>query len=202
MITESLTLNDILHYMKTTLSILFLMFFFIHTHAQSKSGAQQFWSELQKHCGKAYEGKLTENPESSGTFKDQKLVMHVRACSDSVIRIPFVVGDNRSRTWVLTLKNDLILLKHDHRHEDGSEDAVTQYGGLATNSGSATLQIFPADEQTANLLPNAASNVWWISLTDKVFTYNLRRLNSDRIITITFDLSKATETPAVPWGSQ
>ncbi|GCC50050.1 hypothetical protein SanaruYs_02650 [Chryseotalea sanaruensis] len=170
--------------------------------AQTKSGAQQFWTELQKHCGKAYEGKLTENPEGSGTFKDQKLVMHVRSCGDSVIRIPFMVGENRSRTWVLTLKNDLIQLKHDHRHEDGSEDAVTQYGGLATNSGSASLQIFPADVQTAILLPNAASNVWWISLTDKVFTYNLRRLNSERIITVTFDLSKAVDTPAAPWGSQ
>jgi hypothetical protein len=188
--------------MKTTTLLSFLIFFSMNMHAQSKSGAQQFWIELQKHCGKAYEGKLTENPESSDTFKDQKLIMHVLACSDSVIRIPFVVGDNRSRTWVLTLKNDLIQLKHDHRHEDGSEDAVTQYGGLATNSGSSTLQIFPADIQTATLLPNAVANVWWISLTDKLFTYNLRRLNSDRIITVTFDLDKTVETPAAPWGSQ
>jgi hypothetical protein len=33
-----------------------------------------------------------------------------------------------SQNWVLTIKNDRIQLKHDHRHEDGSEDAVTQPG--------------------------------------------------------------------------
>lgn len=188
--------------MKTATLLPFLIFLYVNIYAQTQSGAQLFWVELQKHCGKSYEGELAENPEGSGTFKDQKLVMHVRSCSDTVIRIPFMVGENRSRTWVLTLRNDLIQLKHDHRHEDGSEDAVTQYGGTATNSGSPTLQIFPADVQTATLLPNAVSNVWWISLTDKVFTYNLRRLNSDRLITVTFDLSKTVDTPAAPWGSK
>ena len=57
--------------------------------------------------------------------------MHVRSCKDKTIRIPFFVGDDKSRTWVFTMsKSNLITLKHDHRHKDGSEDKITQYGAL------------------------------------------------------------------------
>jgi hypothetical protein len=55
--------------------------------------------------------------------------MHVRTCSENALRIPFHVGDDHSRTWVITRTENGLRLKHDHRHEDGSEDAVTQYGG-------------------------------------------------------------------------
>lgn len=101
---------------------------------------------------------------------------------------------------MLTLKDNRITLKHDHRHEDGTEDKVTQYGGTTTNSGSATLQFFPADQQTFELIPAAASNVWWITVDDRTFTYNLRRIGSDRLVTISFDLSKKVEIPGAPWG--
>ncbi len=128
--------------------------------------------------------------------------MHVRSCSDDVIRIPFTVGENRSRTWVISKKGDRLLLKHDHRHEDGKEDSVTQYGGLSTNSGSSTLQMFPADQQTANILPPAATNVWWIDLVPgHYFTYNLKRMGTDRYFSIRFDLTKETATPLSPWGN-
>jgi hypothetical protein len=94
--------------------------------AQEKSPSQQFWETLSSHCGKAYEGKLI-SPESDPRFAG-KLVMHVRSCEDGRLRIPFFVGEDRSRTWVLTRDvQQLIQLKHDHRHADGAEDAVTQY---------------------------------------------------------------------------
>jgi hypothetical protein len=115
--------------------------------AQEKSGAAQFWENLKKHCGKSYEGSLTNAP-ANDDFAGKKLVMHVRSCNDNTIRIPFFVGEDKSRTWVLTFENDRIQLKHDHRHEDGSEDKITQYGGKTTNSGLPHLQMFPADQQT------------------------------------------------------
>ncbi|MFV8345259.1 hypothetical protein [Flavobacterium sp. ZB4P13] len=126
--------------------------------------------------------------------------MHVRNCDEKTIRIPFFVGDDKSRTWVLTSKNDRIQLKHDHRHEDGSEDKVTQYGGTTSNSGSSTLQFFPADQETCNLIPNASANVWWITLDETSFTYNLRRIGSDRLFTVKFDITKVVPTPSAPWG--
>lgn len=168
-------------------------------NAQQKSGAQQFFDKLKKHCGNAYEGKVTAGA-GNDAFSTNRLVMHVRSCEDNRIRIPFFVGDDKSRTWVLTLENDAILLKHDHRHEDGSEDKVTQYGGWSTNSGADSIQMFPADRFTANLIPYAAFNVWWITVNDTSFTYNLRRIGSDRLFTVTFDLTKKVEVPSAPWG--
>lgn len=171
------------------------------TVAQEKSGAAQFWENLKKHCGKSYEGTLTSAP-ANDDFAGKKLVMHVRACDDNTIRIPFFVGDDKSRTWVLTFKNDRIQLKHDHRHKDGSEDKVTMYGGTTTNSGLPNLQMFPADQQTSDLIAYASNNVWWITLDEKSYSYNLRRTGSDKVFTVTFDLTKTIANPSAPWGTK
>lgn len=85
--------------------------------------------------------------------------------------------------------NEGLQLKHSHYHRDGSEDKVTNYGGFTPNAGREDLQIFPADRETAALLPVAASNVWWITLTDTTFTYNLRRIGTDRLFSVEFDLT-------------
>ena len=159
----------------------------------------KFWDSLKKHCGKAFAGEVKNAPDGD-SFRGKKLVMHVRACEKNRVRIPFFVGEDRSRTWVLTKQNDRILLKHDHRHKDGKPDKITMYGGLSSNSGSAERQIFPADEETAKLIPAAISNVWWIDLTKEHFTYNLRRVGTDRFYSIQFDLTKEIETPEAPWG--
>lgn len=162
------------------------------------SKLDSFWNTLQQHCGNAYEGVIISG--ATPDFKDKKLVMHVKACEENSIRIPFNVGDNRSRTWVLTKKKTGITLKHDHRHEDGSEDKVTQYGGTSTNQGFANMQIFPADLQTQETIPAAASNVWWITISDSSFTYNLRRIGSERLFTVSFNLKQRIETPMASWG--
>lgn len=164
-------------------------------------GSSVFWKNLESICGKAFEGEMVEGAEDD-IFRTEKLIMHVRSCEDNMIRIPFLVGDDLSRTWVLTMQeNGRILLKHDHRHEDGSEDEVTQYGGEASNTGSSRMQVFPADQETTDLLPYAASNVWWIELeAGEYFTYNLRRIGTDRFVSVKFDLTKEVETPPAPWG--
>jgi hypothetical protein len=184
--------------MKARLLFLLLIFSF-GVEAQELIPSEQFWKSLQAHCGQSYEGKLI-SPESDPRFEG-RLVMHVRACEDGQLRIPFFVGNDRSRTWVLTKNEESVIqLKHDHRHEDGSEDAVTQYGGMASNTGSASTQYFPADQFTAELLPAAVGNVWWITVDEESFTYNLRRLGSSTLFTVRFDLTKPIETPAAPWG--
>ena len=167
--------------------------------AQVKAPSQQFWDLLATHCGNAYEGKLV-SPESDLRFAG-KLVMHVRSCEEGRLRIPFFVGEDLSRTWVLTMdEQQLIQLKHDHRHADGSEDAVTQYGGKATNTGSSSTQFFPADPFTAGLLPAAVGNVWFITVDETSFTYNLRRLGSATLFSVRFDLTKPIDIPPAPWG--
>jgi len=173
----------------------------VFTQTKVNAGSLVFWTELQKLCGKAYAGTLVSAPENDADFKGKELVMHVRACERNRVRIPFFVGADKSRTWVLTKKKNEILLKHDHRHEDGTPDKVTMYGGWTTNGGMPTRQMFPADQETVDVLPAAASNVWWIELVPgEYFTYNLRRMGTERFFSIKFDLTKEVKMPEAPWG--
>ena len=160
------------------------------------------WSALQPLCGKAFEGRLVEGTEpSDAEMGKQKLVMHVRQCGASEIRIPFHAGENRSRTWVLTRTANGVRLKHDPRHEDGSEDSVTQYGG-DTAPGSASRSLdFHADDYTAKLIPAAATNIWTIAVDEsgRTFTYGLRREAQGRRFRVDFDLTKEISPPPAPW---
>ena len=182
---------------------LILILFPLNILAQEVPNSVQFWNTLKSHCGKAYEGKIIEGGKEGDGFMGEKLIMHVRSCEENTIRIPFFVGDDKSRTWVFTMSsNNLISLKHDHRHKDGSEDKITQYGGSNPNTGLANIQFFPADQETASLIPYASNNVWWVTLDKTSFTYNLRRIGTDRFFSVKFDLIKEVETPSAPWGSE
>ncbi|WP_304517002.1 hypothetical protein [Cecembia rubra] len=167
--------------------------------AQDLKPNEVFWKTLQLHCGKAFEGEIM-TPSENDPFSGKRLVMHVVDCGEDFIHIPFFVGEDKSRTWVLTMEMGRIKLKHDHRHEDGSEDEITQYGGIASNTGMAGIQFFPADQETAELIPYAANNVWWITIDETSFTYNLRRIGSERYFSVKFDLSKEVDSPGPAWG--
>lgn len=163
---------------------------------------EAFWSALTELCGRAFEGAVVESSPPDTAFADRRLVMHVRTCAEQEVRIPFHVGEDRSRTWVLTWTGEGLRLKHDHRHADGSEDEVTQYGGDAAGSGSGTRQEFPADAETAALVPVAATNVWTVELEPgERFTYALRREGSERRFRVDFDLSRPVPPPPPPWGA-
>ncbi|MEP2281214.1 hypothetical protein [Maribacter sp.] len=181
------------------------LLFVLPLMGQEPVPSEVFWNTLQSHCGKAYEGSLAL-PEEDENFGGKKLIMHVKSCSDTEIKIPFFVGDDKSRIWILTKNNDILTLKHDHRHEDGSEDDIEDdinfYGGTASNAGKVDIQFFPADVATQKMIPGAATNVWWITLDDNTFTYNLRRLDTDRVFKVVMDITKPIATPADPWGWQ
>jgi hypothetical protein len=163
-------------------------------------GFDQFWQKLKEHCGKAFEGTVTSGATANDGFSGKRLVMHVLSCSEDQLLIPFNVGENRSRTWILTKVKDRIELKHDHRHEDGKNDTVTMYGGTTTNSGLPGIAVFPADQMTIKTIPTAATNVWWMTINNTTFTYNLRRIGSDRLFTVTFDITKPVDKPLPSWG--
>ncbi|CAN5672822.1 hypothetical protein BH23GEM3_BH23GEM3_09850 [soil metagenome] len=171
--------------------------------ASSALGAEQtaFWNNLQALCGQAFAGTVQEAPAGDTTFAGRELVMHVRECSDRQILVPFHVGEDRSRTWVLTRTGTGLRLKHDHRHRDGSEDEITQYGGDTAVPGSAERQEFPADAHTASLIPAASTNVWTVELVPgEAFVYALRREGTDRRFRIRFDLTRRVTAPPAPWG--
>ncbi|MCJ7421257.1 hypothetical protein [Sphingomicrobium astaxanthinifaciens] len=169
------------------------------------SPAARFFAALEPHCGKAYAGRVVSSDPADADFAAAPLVMHVAACSSAVIHIPFHVGDDRSRTWVLRrVGDDRLQLKHDHRHEDGSPDAVTMYGGISTAPGTPGRQEFPVDGESVALfqregLDASVTNVWALELGPRRFAYELRR-PSGRFFRAEFDLTRPLAPPPPPWG--
>jgi hypothetical protein len=151
-----------------------------------------FFSKLSALCGKSFEGVAVFPDDPAEPFRNARLLMYVQTCKDGELRIPFLVDEDKSRTWVLTVTPEGLLFKHDHRHADGTPDEVTNYGGLAAPGGSAFLQRFPADGFTAKLLPAAATNEWTMRLSEdgKQFSYILKRHGEMRF-QADFDLTKA-----------
>ena len=173
--------------------------------APGASPQDQFFDNLRALCGQSFEGRVVTTDAADASFASERLVIQVRECSDDVIRVPFHVGENRSRTWVITRTDTGLRLKHDHRHEDGSEDVLTQYGGDTANVGSAERQEFPADEHsrtlfTQNNIPQSVANVWAVEVhPGRTFAYELRRPN--RYFRVEFDLTRPVAAPPAPWGA-
>ncbi len=156
-------------------------------------------------CGQSFAGSITsaEDPRDDG-FAGRDLIMHVRECMDDEVRVPFHVGDNHSRTWLITrLEDGRLRLKHDHRMEDGSEDVLTQYGGETEAPPAGARAEFVVDTFSQELfvredIPESATNIWIMELTDTAFYYRLTREN--RFFEVTFDLTQPVDTPPTPWG--
>lgn len=175
------------------------------TTAPSPDPQSVFLDRLIALCGHSFEGRITSPPsEADSSFAGKRLVMHVRDCSREEVRIPFNVGDDRSRTWVVSRRPGALRLKHDHRHEDGSADVLTQYGGDTVSPGTAERQEFPADADSRALfvardIPQSSANIWAIEVQpDTVFAYELRR--PGRFFRVEFDLSRPVANPPRSWG--
>ena len=183
-----------------------------------------FWQALSSHCGQAYAGGLVSEDEVDYEISDAAMTMHVRECSDSEIRVPFHIEEpdgtwNRSRSWVFTRTPDGLRLKHDHRHEDGTSDAVTMYGGdtapTSSGEGSAGAQEFPVDAASIALfrregLDASVTNIWRVEVAPAGtpgarYAYQLVRTveggaPAPRDFRVEFDLTRPIAAPPPPWG--
>ena len=164
--------------------------------AQSAEPTAQdaFFANLTELCGQRFEGKVVTTEAADSDFAGKRLLMHVRDCSAEEIRIPFWVGEDRSRTWVVTRTETGLRLKHDHRQPDGTTDTLHWYGGDTGNQGTAERQEFPVDQESIDLFnANDASvsttNVWAMEVHPaQTFAYELRRPN--RHFRVEFDLTQ------------
>ncbi len=170
-----------------------------YAQAQTKDNfPKEFIQNLTNHCGKAYAGKITSNPIPTD-FNEKELIMYVSSCNDKEVKISFFVGDDLSRTWIYTLKGDRIELKHDHRQPNGQPDEITMYGGTSSNTGNPNAQYFPADQETSSNIPAAAANIWWVTINNDIYTYNLQRLGSKNSFTVEFDITNPINTNKRAW---
>ncbi|MET4683148.1 hypothetical protein ABIE19_001057 [Brevundimonas faecalis] len=178
----------------TALAAAALTLFAPAASAQAGTTQDAFFRNLSALCGQRFEGKVVTTDAADSDFASQRLLMHVRDCTAEEIRIPFWVGADRSRTWVVTRTATGLRLKHDHRHDDGTPDVLHWYGGDTAGTGTAERQEFPVDQESIDLFnANDASvsitNVWAMEVHPaRMFAYELRRPN--RHFRVEFDLTR------------
>ncbi|MBA6414027.1 hypothetical protein H2508_12985 [Parahaliea sp. F7430] len=169
----------------------------------AEKAREAFMQAFKPFCGQAFSAQIVQDNAPSPAW-DQPLVVHIRDCEDKVIRMPLHVGEDRSRTWVLTLTPEYIDFQHYHLHEDGSPDAVSPYGGKTLAAGSATAQSFPVDEASKALfvaegLGVSVTNTWAIDFpSEQSMRYQLSR--PGRIFEVEVDLSQPIPLPPPAWG--
>jgi len=174
----------------------------VSSAAVEQSSQEVFFESLAALCGNGYDGSLVSSDEADADLAGKPMQMKVGPCSETEIRVPFHVGDDRSRTWVITKTEAGLRLKHRHGHEDGTEDVISQYGGDTADLGSTTRQEFPADGYSVALflregLDVSIDNVWAVELTPDLYAYELNRPN--RHFRVEFDLNEPVENVPDPW---
>lgn len=185
--------------MRPVLALAALVWLSAAPAALAQNPAAAFFEGLGRHCGQSFAGQVVAGDETDAAFREAELVMTVASCGETEIRIPFHVGEDRSRTWVITrIGEDRLRLKHDHRHEDGTEDEISQYGGDSVAPGTAGRQSFPADEESIALFTRtnrtvSNTNVWSLEQSGETFTYELAR--PGRLFRVAFDLTRPISPP-------
>ncbi len=166
--------------------------------AKEQNAQLAFFDSLSSLCGQRFEGAMTFPTEGQDDFAGKLLVAKIQSCTETEIRVPFAVGEDHSRTWIVSKTERGLQLKHDHRHEDGTPDEVNMYGGLATAEGSKLSQSFAADAHTAEIIPAASTNVWNLTLSSdaKSMTYHLTRHDAPRFTAKLFSTASLVATPA------
>ncbi len=156
---------------------------------------QAFFDNLKSLCGNTYAGQQVYRSHHGASWADYELVMHISECSDELIAIPFRVGEDRSRTWLFMAEGGQLRFRHDHRHEDGTPEDETLYGGYANDLGTAFVQHFPADDYTARLIDGGGGNLWTVTVSEDFssFSYRLER-DGEKRFRIDFDLSRPLNT--------
>ncbi len=170
----------------------------------SEKPTQGFTDNVRTFCGQAFAGTIVTTDAADDEWRKEDIKMHVRDCSGEEIKIALHVGENRSRTWILREEDGVFALRHDHRHEDGSPDTLTFYGGHLGEL-TETRAEFPADQSTKDLfdregIPVSKANTWAMEArpADNLFAYEMRRPNRD--FRIEFDTANPIPAPPTPWG--
>ena len=154
-----------------------------------------FMARLNALCGQRFVGRVVTDDPADADFRDNRLLMHVRDCSADEVGIPFAVGEDRSRRWIVTRTPAGLRLKHDHRDEQGVIHGYHMYGGDTADAGTAARQEFPVDRESieqfvAGGATVSTTNVWAVEVhPGRMFAYELRRPEG-RFMRVEFDLTR------------
>lgn len=165
------------------------------TSAEFANPQDVFFAQLKSLCGKNFEGRLVSTDPADADFAGKRLLARGVGCSANEVRIAFDVGEDKSRTWILTRTPAGIRLKHRHLLKDGSVDPVSNYGGDTMTPGTALRQEFPVDQESKDMFVAegrtvSLTNVWAFEVEPgKALTYELKR--PGRLFRVSFDLTRA-----------
>lgn len=154
-----------------------------------------FLARLNALCGQRFEGRVVSTDAADADFQGKRLVMHVRDCAADEVGIPFAVGEDHSRRWVITRTVEGLRLKHDHRDPQGEIHGYHMYGGDTAAAGSAGRQSFPVDQDSidqfiAGGAQVSTTNTWAVEVhPDQMFSYELSRPGG-RFFRVEFDLTR------------
>jgi hypothetical protein len=147
-----------------------------------------FFANLSTECGETFVGASTypDNPDHPLVGTELKTV--VSKCTETMVRIELIRGgDYWHGAWVIERRPEGLHLFHDHLGdvrtlEDLGDDDYHGYGGYATESGTDLRQFFAADDVTAEIIPEAVTNVWMMELDPENgrFIYYLERHEAPR----------------------
>lgn len=165
------------------------------TAPEPRNPHDAFMARLNTLCGQRFEGRVVSTDAADADFQGKRLVMHVRDCAVDEVGIPFAVGEDRSRRWVITRTGSGLRLKHDHRDPQGEIHGYHMYGGDAAGPGTASRQAFPVDQESidqfiAGGAQVSTTNVWAVEVhPGRTFAYELRRPEG-RFFRVEFDLTR------------
>jgi hypothetical protein len=170
------------------------------------NAAAQFFTAMSNYCGMAFEGRVVSSDPEDQAMRRERLVLDIRRCNAREIRMPFIQGANRSRTWVLSRKSGGLSLKHDHRLRNGRPEPMTLYGGDTVDGGTPIRQEFPADNYSSELFfqrgrPESAQNIWAMEVVPgRYIAYELRR--TGRFLRVEFDVTRPIGPQPAAWGQR
>jgi len=128
-----------------------------------------FFTALLDLCGQSIHGAVTSQDPRDEDWRRSDLKVGPIRCEADRIHMPLAVGENSSRTWIVTKDAQSLTLKHDHRHDDGTPDRVTDYGGRTKTPGTTVRQEFPVDRFSVEMfrredLAASVTNIWALEI--------------------------------------
>lgn len=161
-----------------------------YTAPAEVSAHDAFFANLQALCGETFTGQSTYPDNEDHALVGTVLVTHVSECNDQFVRIELLRngGDYWHGAWVVERREDGLHLFHDHLGEVRTIEELEAagdshgYGGFASDAGSGIQQFFHADAVTAEMIPEASTNVWMmeLDLENDRFIYYLERHEAPR----------------------
>jgi hypothetical protein len=155
----------------------------------AQTDGNRFFNHLKSFCGATLDGTVIRSDPQDIDWRSATLALEVAPCQLREVEMQLAKGQDRSRTWIVSSFADSLALRHRHMHEDGAEDNVSGYGGMADLNGSEFVQFFPADRYSQNLfdrenIPESKTNVWTLTLDPqtRTITYALNRPGREFVV--------------------